>query len=146
MNLLNVCVIITIIILGYLLFKKWRKTSTSKIFEMFDKPNPVINELVEEVSKVYPPCKELKIVEGDQSYTLNKKKVFLCLKDKRTGKTYDKNMLIYVLLHELAHVLNKDDVGHTPAFHAEFDKLLAIAEEKGIFDPSIPLEEDYCPK
>ena len=104
---------------------------------MFDKPNPIINELVEEVSKVYPPCKELKIVEGDQSYTLNKKKVFLCLKDKRTGKTYDKNMLIYVLLHELAHVLNKDDVGHTPAFHAEFDKLLKIAEEKGIFDPSI---------
>ena len=146
MTYLNAAVILCIAVLACLLFNKWRKTSTSPIFEMFDKPNPVIDELVEEVSKVYPACKHLKIVEGEQSYTLNKKKVFLCLKNKKTGKTYDKNMLIYVLLHELAHVLNEKDVGHTPAFHAEFDKLLKIAEEKGIFDPSIPLEEDYCPK
>ena len=128
------------------MFQKLRKTSTLAFFEMFDKTNPVIDELVREVSQVHPVCSQIKIVEGDQSYTLNKKKVFLCLKDKRTGKMYDKNMLIYVLLHELAHVINEKDVGHTPAFHAEFDKLLAIAEEKGIFDPSIPLEEDYCPK
>jgi len=145
-NIVYIFIAIFITFLGYQLFQKWKKTSTSKFFELFEAVHPVIENLKRELAAVHPICNELRIVEGDQSYTLNKKKVFLCLKNKKTGKMYDKNMLTYVLLHELAHVLNTKDIGHTPAFHAEFDKLLEIAEEKGLFDPSIPLEEDYCPE
>ena len=47
----------------------------------------------------------------------------MCLKDKN-GKYYDDNMLNYVALHELAHVLC-DEIGHTDKFYAIFDELRA---------------------
>lgn len=92
----------------------------------------------------------MKIVKGNKSYTVNKKKIYLCLYDKKTGELYNKNMLVYVLLHELAHVLNEgnadpaQDIGHTEAFHAVFDKLLDRAEELGVYDPDVPLVDKYC--
>ena len=53
-------------------------------------------------------------------------------------------IITYVLLHELAHVMNKDDVGHTPKFHKKFDELLEKAENLGIYDSTLPLIHDYC--
>ena len=52
-------------------------------------------------------------------------------------------MLIYVALHEVAHVLC-DEVGHTQKFHSIFEDLLKKATEMGIYNPSIPLIQNYC--
>ena len=93
---------------------------------------------------MHPIIGSTKIREGKESFTLNKNEVSLCLKDKKTGEIYDDNMLTYVLLHEIAHVINKDDVGHTPKFHKKFDELLEKATQLGLFDPSKELIEDYC--
>ena len=49
------------------------------------------------------------------SYTINKKHVYICMHDKH-GEYYDRNMLIYVLIHELAHVIC-DEIGHTDKFN-----------------------------
>jgi len=130
----------------YEVFKYVKKYSTHSAMERFDDIPPVINELKRDLAVVHPAFATTRIVKGDQSYTLNKKKVFLCLTDKKTGKMYDKNMLTYVLIHEMAHVLNKADEGHTPAFHKKMDELLDIAEKKGVYDPRIPLVDDYCPE
>lgn len=85
---------------------------------------------------------EISLHEGDKSYTINKTKVYLCLKDEN-GQYYDKNMLIYVLGHELAHVLC-DEIGHTTTFHQIFDELLELLTIKGIYNPEKPLLQNYC--
>jgi hypothetical protein len=85
---------------------------------------------------------KLKFYKGDKSYTINKRKVYLCLKDE-DDEYYDLNMLIYVCLHEIAHCIC-DEIGHTDKFHTIFDKLLKEASANGVYDPSKPLIHDYC--
>ena len=85
---------------------------------------------------------ELSLFKGNKSYTFNKEDIYLC-RDKN-GKYYSNNVLIYVLLHELAHALNLVDTGHTDTFNAIFAALLIEAEERGIYDSSIPMVDDYC--
>ncbi len=139
-----ISLVLILIILGFLIKRCLELT------EFFDETPPIIEELKREVSRVHPKCAEMKIVKGNKSYTVNKKKIYLCLYDKKTGELYNKNMLVYVLLHELAHVLNEgnpdpqQDIGHTEAFHAVFDKLLDRAEELGVYDPDVPLIDKYC--
>ena len=76
------------------------------------------------------------------SYTINKKAVHICMKDIK-GDYYDRNMLIYVLIHEIAHVIC-DEIGHTPKFHRINDELLEHATKHSIYDPSQPIPLDYC--
>lgn len=87
--------------------------------------------------------KNIKLYKGDKSFTINKEKIFLCLYDEN-NEYYPINMLIYVILHEIAHYLNKDDVGHTEKFHLKFEELLGKATEMGIYNPSIPILKNYC--
>ncbi len=46
---------------------------------------------------------EIKLQEGPKSFTINKKQIFLCIKDKKSGDAnyYDYNSLIFVTLHEM---------------------------------------------
>ena len=44
----------------------------------------------------------------------------------------------------IAHVLNREDYGHTPAFHKMFDKLLCLAAKKGVYDPNAPHPDVYA--
>lgn len=85
---------------------------------------------------------EISLYRGEKSYTINKEKVYLCLKDK-DGMYYNDNMLIYVLAHEMAHVIC-DEIGHTEKFHQIFDALLMQLTEDGIYNPSIPIKQNYC--
>jgi hypothetical protein len=85
---------------------------------------------------------EISIYKGDKSYTINKEKVFLCLLDEN-GEYYHINSLMYVFLHETAHVLC-DEIGHTEKFHEIFQDLLLQAADLGIYNPNIPMISDYC--
>jgi hypothetical protein len=85
---------------------------------------------------------EISIYKGDKSYTINKNKVYLCILDENE-EYYNINSLMYVLLHELSHVLCKE-IGHTEMFHEIFQELLIQATTDGIYDPSIPMVSDYC--
>lgn len=105
--------------------------------------DPMLHLLKEVLKPVHPIFNDLKLYRGDKSYTINKNKIFLCLYDEN-GEYYPINMLIYVLLHEVSHFLNTADVGHTPLFHAQFDELLDKATKLGIFNPSIPIIQNYC--
>lgn len=151
MSLVGIIIAVLVIYIVYKLMKKISSRTTNPIFELFaGPPHPVISSLKNELKRVCPQIEKMKIVEGESSFTLNKKKISLCLKDKKTNKLYGRNMLTYVLLHEMAHVMNtgnadpNEDIGHTKAFHAVFDKLLAKAEKLGLYDPSMPLVEDYA--
>lgn len=115
----------------------------TQIKEYHLQDDPMLYTLKEIMKPVHPIFNNMKLYKGEKSYTLNKDKTFLCLYDK-SGDYYPLNMLIYVLLHEVAHSLNKKDIGHTPEFYRVFDELLARAEALGIYNPSIPLIQDYC--
>lgn len=87
--------------------------------------------------------KNLIMVEDNESFTINKKVIHLCTKDPRNGKYYDKNTLMFVVLHELAHVLC-NDVGHTDNFSNINQALLDHAIKYGFYDPSKPFVKNYC--
>ena len=84
----------------------------------------------------------ISLYKGDKSYTINKQKIYLCLKDEN-GEYYNMNMLIFVTLHEIAHCLC-DEIGHTDRFNDIFNELLEKAIKMKIYNPSIPIIQDYC--
>ena len=108
-------------------------------FQMYD---PEIIKIKKKLSLIHPAVNKLEFYASDKSYTINKHKVHLCLRDEH-DKYYDDNMLMYVALHELAHVLC-DEIGHTEKFSIIFQELLDKAEKIGIYDSSIPPIKDYC--
>lgn len=114
----------------------------SVIKEQYQQSDPKLYEIKEKLRLLDPRVSKLRMFEDDKSYTINKKRVYLCLKDSE-GNYYPMNMLMYVAIHELAHVLC-NEVGHTPKFQNIFRQLLLKAETLGIYDPKIPVIKDYC--
>jgi Marseillevirus putative metallopeptidase WLM len=110
--------------------------------EKFDDTDPKLYEILEKLKKVDPIAAKIRLSRGKKSYTINKQVVFLCLYDKE-GKYYDDNTLMYVSLHELAHVKNKD-IGHTESFHKVFAEFLARAEILGYYDKRKDIPDNYC--
>ena len=110
--------------------------------EYYEQMDPMLVRIRETLLPLHPCVANLKFYEGKKSYTINKKKVYLCLKDD-DGEYYNFNMLIYVSIHELSHVIC-DEIGHTAKFHRIFRDLLELAEQKNIYDSSIPILKNYC--
>lgn len=80
-------------------------------------------------------------MRGSESATINKYRVYLCT--EYAGNSYDDNMLTYVLLHELAHVLTPE-IGHGDAFRETFEKLLTRAKQAKLYNPSAVKPRNYC--
>ena len=105
--------------------------------------DPMLYKLKQILLPLHPDVKHIKIYKGDKSYTINKEKIYLCLKDEN-GEYYPTNQLIYVMIHEIAHLINKDDIGHSEKFHTIFEDLLKKAQELKIYDPYIIPIQNYC--
>ena len=114
----------------------------NRIMEKYMEEDPMLAELRKRLQPVFPEIDKVILLKGAKSYTINKKRIHLCLVDK-DGKYYDINMLTYVTLHELAHV-KCDEIGHTNKFHKIFDSLLKTASQHGVYDPKKPITKDYC--
>lgn len=122
---------LTILIITYL-----------RIKEKYEEDDDMLVTLRRDFQNVFPEINSIILLKGEKSYTINKKRIYLCLKNEK-GEYYPKNMLAYVLLHELAHV-KCSEIGHTEKFHAIFEDLLKTAIKNGLYDPSIPIIRDYC--
>lgn len=107
--------------------------------------DPLIDKIKHDVSRLDDRISSLQFYSSNESYTEDKKKIFLCLKDEN-GKYYDYNMLIYVAIHECSHALtNVIDIHHvTPEFRSMFNSLLSKAYKLGIYDKDKPLIKYYC--
>ncbi len=114
-----------------------------QIKESLLQDDPMLHTLKEILKPVHPFFEKIQLYKGDKSYTINKEKTFLCLYDEH-GDYYGFNFLIYVLCHEASHSLNTVDIGHTDAFYKKFDELLKKATELGIYNPAIPIVQNYC--
>lgn len=126
-------IIFFVLLIIYLTFKQ--------IKENYSQNNPVIQILKENILNCFPELVHLKIYEGNKSYTINKEKIYLCIRDKN-NEYYNQNILMYVLLHEIAHTLCTD-IGHTEQFKNIFNSLLARAENFGIYE-HVKIPKDYC--
>jgi len=80
------------------------------------------------------------------SYSVNKgEELAMCLKSKKTGKLHDKNLLMYVAIHEMSHFACPE-IGHGKLFRKIFKKFTQVAIELNIYKKvnfdSNPVE--YC--
>lgn len=103
--------------------------------------DPRIVELKTKMLGTFPELNNAKIMKGEKSYTINKHKVYICT--EKNGVKYDDNMLTYVILHELAHVLCNEE-GHTHKFMDIFNGLLERAAIHNLYDPAIQPVKNYC--
>ncbi len=104
-------------------------------------------EGVKDLQKNYNPDAISETIEGAKytSYSVNKgEKISICIRKK--DKTFvDENTVLFVVIHELAHVMT-DEVGHTPLFWDNMKYLLEEAEKINIYKP-INYEKEpvqYC--
>jgi hypothetical protein len=72
---------------------------------------------------------------GNTSYTVNKGDyMYVCVRSATDPqKLVDKNTLLFVLLHECAHIGNYDGWGHTDRFWSVFKFILGEARRFGIY-------------
>lgn len=90
------------------------------------------------IDKLYNGLKNSEFMETPEnssytSYTINKgEKLIFCLRSKENGKIHDVNLLMYVVLHEMAHVACPV-YGHGPLFKKIFAFLVARAIEMGLY-------------
>jgi hypothetical protein len=80
------------------------------------------------------------------SYSVNKgEELSVCLKSKKTGKLHNTNLLMYVVIHEMAHFACPE-IGHGELFKKIFRKFTQEAIKIGIYQKesfeSNPVE--YC--
>lgn len=83
---------------------------------------------------------------GDTSYTIDKGAIVaLCLRDRGSATIHDFDTLMFVTLHEMAHIAI-EDIDHPPRFWSAFRFLLEEAEEGGIYESPDFLQHPrwYC--
>jgi hypothetical protein len=124
----------------------------SQVREHYQEKDPKIVELVNKLYPIFNQTKKschdenlldsIPILPGKKSFSVNKRKIHLCLRDENKNY-YDDNMLIYALLHELAHCIC-DEIGHTEKWKSIFIDLQKLAAQYGVFDPDKELVENYC--
>ena len=134
----NIVCIFLLIIVIYILIH----CVSNQVTEYFEQMDPILTQIREKLLLLDDGVSRLKFYQGKKSYTINKRKIYLCLKDEK-NEYYNFNMLMYVAIHELAHVLC-DEIGHTAKFHRIFQELLDKAEQIKIYDSSIPIVSNYC--
>lgn len=113
----------------------------------FIKSQPNQPEYAERLYSFNPHAIEENILDVDTSYTLNKGSyVVFCVSSRDSvNKVYDINTLMYVAIHELAHIVSIS-VGHTEEFRRNFRSLLEYATKLGVYNyidySSNP--QEYC--
>jgi len=110
-----------------------------------------LTQLVSSLQKKYPQNEGIKrlatkfqpekISEGGKdknytTYTLNKgEKIVFCLRARdETDRLHDLNLMEFVAIHELAHIMTLS-TGHTPEFQKNFTFILKEAVDFGLYKP-----------
>ena len=75
----NVICIILLLIVIYILIN----CVSNQVTEYYEQMDPVLSKIRETLLILEPSVKDLKFYQGKKSYTINKRKVYLCLKDAR---------------------------------------------------------------
>lgn len=110
-------------------------------------PNKKYKQYVENlVNKIYTVKIKENMSDDNTSYSINKgEELVICVRSKKTGKLHDINLIIYVVLHEISHIMCPE-YGHTPLFIDIFKYVTNEAIKSGIYTridfENIP--QEYC--
>ena len=95
-------------------------------------------EPVKRLVENYNPDKIVEILPTSEytAYAENKgEKIALCAtKQRHKGKIIDENTLMFVVLHELAHIMTIT-INHTPEFWKNFKDIITYAKKVNIYEP-----------
>jgi hypothetical protein len=106
---------------------------------------PGYQEYVDRLLQRLPDIKfeETPLDREETSFTINKgEKISLCLRSRIDHRVHSINLIMYVVLHELAHVASPE-LNHTDLFYRIFNLLLREARILGIYRPFWGPQE-YC--
>ncbi|RLJ01280.1 MAG: hypothetical protein DRP08_05700 [Candidatus Aenigmatarchaeota archaeon] len=106
--------------------------------------HPTIRSIRRRLSYINPNFLKIPIKIGSSAYTENKSVIYVCLDHPVTGERYDMNTLMYVTLHELAHVITPNYDNHGKEWQNNFIDLLNKAQKLGLYDPLKSIPKDYC--
>lgn len=119
-------------------------TRITALIEFMGPSDKIANALRQKYA--FNTISEAVIQAGYSSYTVDKSRIHLCMRTRDTErKIYDVNTLMYVVLHELAHLVSVS-VGHTDEFKDIFRHLVVKAIDAGLYtrvDYSVK-NIDYC--
>lgn len=109
--------------------------------------DPTLERLRRDLIKVDTRLGRLQYFPGDESYTEDKERIFLCMKDDK-DVYYDYNTLLQVALHEGAHALTRviDKDHKTKEFNDMHEVLRKRASTLGLVDLTKNVSTGYCPK
>ena len=118
----------------------WYRFKKRKVYH-----DPLIKKIKYDVSQLDPRIETIEFYSSDESYTEDKKKIYICLRDE-SGEYYDYNMLMYVAIHECSHALTHviDPEHVTKEFRGMFQNLLRKATQMKMYNPTTPLVKHYC--
>jgi len=117
------------------------------IIQLLDSLNEKDRDGIATLKKRFNPDKLSETGLGAKytSYSVNKgEEIAICV--RQPDNTFiDDNTIMFVVIHELAHVMTKS-VGHTPEFWDNMGYLLERGEELGMYNPKNYKEHpvDYC--
>jgi beta-lactamase regulating signal transducer with metallopeptidase domain len=78
--------------------------------------------------------KEIGNLESDAAYVINKQYMSFCLPDDTANSLNKINLMTYVAIHELAHIMS-DETGHGEEFVQNFEFLLNYSKRLNYTDP-----------
>ncbi len=119
-----------------------------KVLQLIASLDPETKDGIDDLQNNYNPKALSETIDGAKytSYSVNKgEKISICIRRKGDKTFIDDNTIMFVVIHELAHVMT-DEVGHTPLFWENMKFLLEEAEKVGIYRPVNYSEEpsQYC--
>lgn len=119
--------------------------------ELLAELNNIVKYFLQELGKNYPSDQRISrllkkypgtddILEGNPindtdstAYSISKgEKLVICLRSKKTKKLHEKNLLMFVIIHELAHIMS-ESYGHNAEFYENFKFLLKQAMKYGVY-------------
>ena len=101
----------------------------------FPEHTEYINQLATQFNKNRTIIYETDPSSSLTSYSINKgEEISFCLRSKKTNLLHDINLIMYVAIHELSHVMTKS-IGHKQEFWENFKFLLENAKEINVYNP-----------
>jgi hypothetical protein len=144
--ILIVTVLFSCVLLIYWFVGKYREHTASKrlIRQLHDQLNRYVAQMRQEypqdirVQRLCDRYRFTKMFESKttQTYTLNKADIVMCVKDYSKNQTIhdDFNLLMFVALHELAHIMSETN-HHTDEFWDNFKFILRQAAKWNYYSP-----------
>lgn len=103
----------------------------------------ILNWLRWRVLFLHPLASDVAMLVGRCSFCENRTRIVMRLRNN-DGNLYDMQVLLYVLVHELAHVAAKEEADpHGPNFETEFTRMHTLAVGAGLFPADLDIPEDY---